>query len=144
VKKCNRCGIVKSYSEFYKDRYRKDGYDSYCRECNKEIYREWVARNPEHARQKWREASKKYDEPGRRRKRKYGLPHGRYEEMVKEQDNKCLICKKELPLFVDHDHKTGIVRGLLCHHCNAGIGYLKDNTALLKSAITYLAGYKFR
>jgi hypothetical protein len=41
-------------------------------------------------------------------------------------------------LHVDHNHMTGKVRGLLCHHCNVGIGHFEDNIVLLSNAITYL------
>jgi len=52
----------------------------------------------------------------------------------------CDICKKPLTnqLRVDHSHSTGEVRGLLCNHCNAGIGMLQDNEALLRAAADYL------
>ena len=44
-------------------------------------------------------------------------------------------------LHIDHDHETGDVRGLLCHHCNLGIGNLKDDLSLLRKAIDYLERY---
>jgi len=58
-----------------------------------------------------------------------------------------MICSKEQPkkaqskkvrLKIDHDHRTGQVRGLLCHTCNAGLGMFKDNIELLHRAIMYL------
>ena len=56
------------------------------------------------------------------------------------QGNMCAICgATELPLFVDHDHTSGLVRGLLCHYCNIGLGGFKDDPARLQSAIRYLA-----
>lgn len=55
----------------------------------------------------------------------------------------CEICdkcpeKNKKALSVDHCHKTGVVRGILCQDCNMGIGNLKDNTKILKKAIKYL------
>lgn len=66
-------------------------------------------------------------------------------EMLCEQDNKCAICGIEFGIdnskdrpHVDHDHKTGIVRGLLCMKCNAGLGLFGDNIDNLVSAVCYL------
>ena len=84
-------------------------------------------------------------------KNKYGLDIKEYDRMFKKQDGKCAICKKPetrkrkdrvLRLAVDHNHRTGNVRGLLCHKCNAGIGNLNDSSELLKNAIRYLEEYK--
>lgn len=72
-----------------------------------------------------------------------------YFSMVGEQDNKCAICfKKETRasrtkgfisrLCIDHNHETGMVRGLLCHACNQVIGHSGDNIEILESAIKYL------
>lgn len=48
----------------------------------------------------------------------------------------------DTPLVMDHDHATGIVRALLCHPCNIGLGGFKDNPAHLRLATTYLEKYK--
>lgn len=72
-----------------------------------------------------------------------------YKKMVEEQNNKCAICSKEETckdpkhdrirrLSIDHCHKTGKARALLCHNCNLTIGRFKDNIALLNKAIEYL------
>jgi hypothetical protein len=84
-------------------------------------------------------------------KRKYGITLEKYKELVEAQNGVCKICggitpnrdwkdgrKQWLQLFVDHDHKTGKIRGLLCNTCNVGISLLKDDIRLLESAIRYL------
>ena len=76
----------------------------------------------------------------------YNLPIERYEEMYREQNGVCLICKNiniaGRKLAVDHDHNTGVIRGLLCSKCNMGIGYFKDDVDLLRIAIDYLELHK--
>ena len=67
--------------------------------------------------------------------------------MLEKQNNKCAICKKDRNIFkkrlcVDHCHSTGKIRGLLCTNCNQGIGHLKDDLNIIKSAIRYLEEYK--
>jgi hypothetical protein len=77
-----------------------------------------------------------------RLKREYGLTMAQYDAMHQEQDGKCQICKvRKDRLCVDHDHKTGRVRGLLCHHCNRAIGLLQDSPAYLRRAAEYLELY---
>ena len=73
-------------------------------------------------------------------KRNYGVSRATYEGMFKAQNGKCKICEKTTTyrLCVDHDHRTGVVRGLLCKHCNSGLGHFKDNQSLLKLACEYL------
>ena len=78
--------------------------------------------------------------------RKYKISQQDYEAMKKAQDNRCAICgNRQLlhinngELNIDHDHKTGKVRGLLCNYCNTGIGMLKDNISTLKNAVKYLS-----
>jgi hypothetical protein len=74
-----------------------------------------------------------------------------YNELLKTQKGKCAICKKEEKAFtkygkkrnlaVDHCHKTGKIRGLLCTKCNTAIGSFEDNLELLNNAIKYLKYY---
>lgn len=76
-------------------------------------------------------------------KRKYGLDIDEYNQMLKDQDNKCAICSYEFgqkpsDTYVDHNHSTGKVRGLLCQHCNSGLGYFRDNEDNLIKGIKYL------
>jgi hypothetical protein len=75
------------------------------------------------------------------------LSHDDYNKTVKDQNNNCKICGesesgmfqgKQKRLSVDHDHKTGKIRGLLCCSCNVGLGVFKDSPELLRKAIKYL------
>lgn len=80
---------------------------------------------------------------------RYGLTLPKMAALVAEQDNRCAICGQYetdrdasgnvKALAVDHDHATNRVRGLLCQHCNTGLGKFKDDPRLLAVAIAYLA-----
>lgn len=71
--------------------------------------------------------------------KKYGLTIQQFNEMLEDQGFGCAICTTEL-IFpnVDHCHKTGKVRGLLCSRCNSGLGIFQDNPNTLASALRYL------
>ena len=79
----------------------------------------------------WSDRDKKFFE-------RYGLDVKSYNELGNKQGNSCLICKKSEKLFVDHCHGSNVVRGLLCNHCNLGLGHFYDNIDLLEQAILYL------
>lgn len=81
--------------------------------------------------------------------KKYNLTLEQFNAMWASQGGVCAICgqvddhgnKWNSPIYtlrVDHDHATSQVRGLLCHHCNAGLGHFRDNPSLLKRAAEYL------
>ncbi len=76
---------------------------------------------------------------------RYGLDGPSFQALVETQSGLCAICK-EPPVtargncfYVDHDHQTGAVRGLLCHPCNSGLGFFKDSPERLQAAQDYLA-----
>lgn len=80
-------------------------------------------------------------------KRMYGLSRAQVDELYERQQHRCAICDTEeknmirgriVRLAIDHCHETGIVRGLLCHQCNTGIGAFRDSPALMQRAIEYL------
>lgn len=75
----------------------------------------------------------------------YGVTVEWYDATLEDQGGKCAICgsrdkrRKNVKYFaVDHDHRTGKARGLLCHPCNVGIGNLQDDVNILAKAIQYL------
>ena len=78
------------------------------------------------------------------RLRRFGLTVPHYDELNLQQEGKCAICAQPFSssrarrLSVDHDHKTGKVRGLLCFNCNTGLGKLQDSADILRRAAAYL------
>ncbi len=76
-------------------------------------------------------------------KRRFGISRLDYESMLASQEGRCAICGSSDPRIgncfcVDHDHKTGKIRGLLCRHCNSLIGFARDEQVVLERAIVYL------
>lgn len=75
--------------------------------------------------------------------RNYGITQAHYDEMLKAQKHRCAICDSHVialkrQLFVDHCHRTGAVRGLLCMKCNLGLGAFEDRPARIIKAVDYL------
>jgi hypothetical protein len=70
---------------------------------------------------------------------KYGLSFDEYERMLASHNGVCWICGDEPnPPCIDHDHKTGRIRGILCRGCNTAIGRMKDDPKRLRAAAAYL------
>lgn len=81
------------------------------------------------------------------RYKKYGISVEQYNEMFTAQYGCCAICNKHQSAFkrrlaVDHDHETGIVRGLLCGSCNTSLGGFCEDIDTLESAIKYIKEHK--
>lgn len=73
----------------------------------------------------------------------YDLTPEQYAQMLEAQDGKCAICRHEFTgenrdTNVDHCHKTGKVRGILCPDCNRGLGLFRDDPVLLQRALEYV------
>ena len=83
-----------------------------------------------------------------RLQRKYRIGVAEFDALLAAQGDRCAICGADVPngygWHVDHDHKTGAVRGILCSGCNIGIGHLKDDPAILRAATAYLESYPLR
>lgn len=72
----------------------------------------------------------------------YGITADEYQALMDSQGGRCAICGhangKRRRLSVDHDHKTGAIRGLVCRPCNDFIGYIRDNPAVMTRGAGYL------
>lgn len=124
-------------------------YERKWREAHREqwlaLKAKWREANPDHGKQ-YRE-QRKIREPDYRRRLdiegRYGIPYEHYIALLEEQGGCCAICAREFPVIegtphVDHDHRTGKVRGLLCSRCNMGLGGFDDNEVYLRNALYYL------
>jgi hypothetical protein len=87
-----------------------------------------------------RRSGNKWYSPEKRLAQVYGLSPQDYDAMLAEQEGVCAICKTrpDKPLFVDHSHATGKVRGLLCRPCNFSLGFMRDDPRLTAAATKYL------
>ena len=84
----------------------------------------------------------------RHRLAKYGVGNDWVDAKVLEQKG-CAVCRIAKPKgknswHVDHDHATGKVRGVLCGHCNAGLGHFRDKVKTLRAAIYYLEAHEHK
>jgi len=145
-KYCPCCKENLLLSNFNNNKSQKDGKSVYCRKCSVEERkesrrrkREGLSSKSEIKKEKIKGLDRKQLKKNSTLKYNYGITLEDYNILLKNQESKCLICKDVYNnLVVDHDHKTGEVRGLLCYACNSGIGLLKENKNILLSAIEHL------
>lgn len=147
---CKACDTFKPFSEYRKSSRFKDGHLSRCTDCINAAQREYYSRNKDRIKAKEREYRAKEDPTLRRErhlsatlKRVYGISKDEFYVMLKSQHGCCKICQKVLKrgpggASVDHCHKTGYVRGILCQKCNAGLGMFEDTPEFLIAAAAYL------
>ncbi|WP_405748329.1 endonuclease VII domain-containing protein [Streptomyces canus] len=133
---CNACGIEKPLDQYNKRAASKDGLNGWCRPCVNAKSTAWYHNNRERARKNHREWNLRSQ---------YGISEADFLNLLEVQGGKCALCpvvfSTEGPrrnLCVDHDHDTGLVRGLLCARCNTSIGQLGDNAEGLRRALAYV------
>jgi len=157
-KRCLGCGEVFPIETY---RLRPDGHGGYkrrsrCPECEKKEQNVRHARNPEHykalkQRTRQKEKERRQNDPAFdhqykvKQWKRFWVKQGYDADMLlaymEEQGWRCEICNTPLDFSskaIDHDHSTGKFRGMLCSHCNMGLGLFKDNITFLQQAIAYL------
>lgn len=160
MKKCTKCKKDKELDEFSKDKYTEDGLTYRCKECRNKHYNNYYKENPEKQKIKndlQKENRKKYYSSNEgvlssRRshlKRVFGISLEEYQDKLEKQNGKCAICNssnthdKHGVLAIDHCHKTGNIRELLCFKCNTVLGSVDDNIEILKNMINYLKKHSY-
>lgn len=166
TKTCTLCAVERPLSEYY-FRESRGHHHASCKACQRAQARKWKLDNPERqaaqylawqrknmdrctkSTEAWR---RKYPErqalnARRYSLRKFGITPDIYDTMLAQQQFCCAICNSHQTEFkrrfaVDHDHKTGKVRALLCDNCNKGIGCLKESPAVLEAAISYIKKHR--
>jgi hypothetical protein len=125
TKRCPACGALKPPEDFPRNRSTRDGRGVYCKPCHNRMGRESKIKN--HG------GSRHYH-----LKRRYGITAAEADAMLDAQGGMCAICGDRPAAHVDHDHRTGAVRSLLCFTCNSGLGNFRDEPELLRLAADYL------
>ncbi len=136
LRRCPGCRSIKKIDQFYSDK------AAHCILCMNEMSRK---RPPEEKKEYYKK--KRLQFRSSILLRKFGITLDQYNELLKSQDNKCAICgispeQNGKALAVDHNHKTGIVRSLLCGCCNAAVGFLKENSDLAIKVSEYIRKHK--
>ena len=137
AKTCRVCKRLLPIDQFRRSPNMKSGRRNECRECGVAAFKAWRVANPEKDRAKQRRETLKM----------YGISRADYDRLHAAQGGRCAICggvehgHKRAYFAIDHDHASGVVRGLLCHGCNAALGGFRDNPDLLRSAAKYVEAF---
>jgi hypothetical protein len=129
-KMCSTCKKWLTFSDFHAAKNHKDGLSYSCKVCvsnyQKNMSPEWLK--------------------NRSLRSIYGITLKKYNKMFLEQNGVCKICGYAetesnqhgiVPLSVDHDHKTGDVRALLCQKCNRALGQMQEDPERIKGLLAY-------
>lgn len=129
--------------EYEKSEHRK--------QMNKEYNKQWRQNNPNYGKEYYSKPENKERQWSTQILKLYNITSEQYYEMEKQQNNCCKICKTKNPggsgkrWAIDHyndEYNKPIVRGLLCSHCNQGMGHFKHDTLLLEEVIKYLKSFR--
>lgn len=117
------------------------------REASRKYARDYYYKNRDKVRQYQNEYWKTHKRPDQsedHRKRRYGLSQDELDAMYEAQSGRCLICGNDfgLKFHIDHSHKTGQIRGLLCRSCNMMLGMAEDVPEVLEEAARYLRKFE--
>lgn len=133
-KNCKLAGILQEENCFYKRKNSVDGFQYWCKTCDRKQKIAYRKNNKDKIK-------------GHKLKSLYGISIADKQKMYENQKGKCAICNKNMPLVgndcnIDHNHKTGQIRGLLCRSCNNHLAYIEDEMFFL-CAMEYLKKYNF-
>ena len=130
---CPKCQTEKPRDAFYGVKKRS----GWCKDCDRQRSAAYYAANTDKARKAHRRWVAENPERVARHKAKsaYGITDDEYDALIAQP---CAICGAQHDLVIDHCHVSGKPRGRLCHACNKGLGFFRDNPKLLRKAAHYL------
>jgi hypothetical protein len=133
TKQCSRCKEIKPVGEFHLRSKTQPWPKSACKDCHRERAKGYWKKNP----------LPKEVQRERNLKKSFGITIGDYERLLEKQGGVCAICgvsacSSGRNFAVDHCHKSGNIRGLLCKFCNTALGQFQDSKQNLLNAISYL------
>ena len=141
-KQCYKCESIKPLSNFHKETAIKGGFSNYCKECTTKRSRNYYQANRDICNKKnalWKKKHPLRVRQVRWRKAGISITPGEYVALREAQNSRCAIClNTPTVLVVDHCHRTGVVRGLLCSTCNRALGLFADSKERLTKAFEYL------
>ncbi len=148
TKICTKCKIEKPFAAFCNTTKGKYGRESCCKKCKNDYAKKYrqihKPKMIKYMRKYCRTENGKFNQRKNHLKRTFGLTLKQYDQMSERQNGVCAICgninKSGRRLYVDHNHKTGKIRGLLCHKCNTYLSALEDKK-FADSAKKYLLKY---
>jgi len=141
IKTCTSCKEEKPVSSFHLRReLGEKGRRAICKTCHNQVRKKYIQDNREYHRIVSYKSSLKT---------RYGLTQEDYDTRKKQQRGRCKICsgKEEEAkryLCVDHCHKTGRIRGLLCDKCNVGLSRADDSLGRLLKMMVYLLRSRYK
>lgn len=142
---CTTCRVLQPLQAYARKASFPLGRQYVCRACFSTAKRETRAKDPAKARAAGRRWSRAQKETTRWRRilKVYGLTRLQWEAMFDAQGQRCACCGSDTPQgkrgwHVDHDHKTEVVRGILCQRCNPMLGCAQDSIEILQAGIAYL------
>ena len=140
MKVCNTCHISKPNNAYGLNSAKTDLLQAICKPCLSEQRKLARQKNPDIYKQQWKrnKYSTKESSEYRRLLSSYGITPAMKEVYSRIIGGKCEICGCPTKLVVDHNHRDGQFRGLLCSKCNRGLGHFDDNIELIEKAIEYL------
>ncbi len=141
MKRCKACDILKATTEFHKSSKNADGLRGKCKACWSEVAAQWRENNPDAHREIYKRANHRVN-----LKMRFGITVDQFDKLVESSDGLCAICRnpesRDRRLSLDHDHKTGEIRGFLCSRCNLLLGNASDDHMILDAAAAYLQSAK--
>ncbi len=152
---CQECHVTKPASDFNANKTVRRGHQSKCKECLKEIRRQVASNRTPEEQAAWTKRNNELSAAYRRNYnlvKKYGITAKDFDRMWSDQGKRCAGCRRSedeiglasdgrSQLHVDHCHKKGNTRSILCFPCNASLGLMREDPVALQHLADYISAF---